>query len=31
MIETSRMWDPTEDHLWETYKNLKSYQKLEVW
>lgn len=32
MIETSnRIWDPTEDQLWETYKNLRSYEKLEVW
>ena len=32
MIETAnRIWDPTEEQLWETYKNLRSYQKLEVW
>jgi len=32
MIETSnRIWDPTEEQLWDTYKNLRSYQKLEVW
>lgn len=32
MIETSiRTWNPTEDELWDTYKNLRSYQKLEVW
>lgn len=32
MIETSnRIWNPTEEQLWDTYKNLRSYQKLEVW
>ena len=32
MIKTAnRIWDPTEEQLWQTYKNLKSYQKLEVW
>ena len=32
MIKTSiRTWHPTEDELWQTYRNLKSYQKLKVW
>ena len=32
MIKTSnRTWHPTEDELWDTYKNLRSYEKLEVW
>ncbi|WP_405296329.1 hypothetical protein [Methanobrevibacter sp.] len=29
--KTTRIWNPTEDQLWESYKNLKSYQKLEIW
>ena len=31
IVTSNRIWDPTEEQLWDTYKNLRSYQKLEVW